>query len=212
MQTNEYLNTSLGALIKKIQDEGVEKGHAEAQNIIAAARQQSAAIIEQARQEAEKLKARVLNEMNRLRENVHSELGAAAQQTLSSIRNELDAIIMRKASLPEIKPALRDKDLLQQLIGTVLEKWGPGNTNMQFDLLLSPDDEAQLQAFFEQRIKKELALDVEVTIDGRISSGFIIGVRNENYSVRFTGEDFENFFKGFLHKKTLEWLYGPKKL
>ena len=93
----------------------------------------------------------------------------------------------------------------------MLQKWNPADTNFQFELLLNKDDEAQLHDFFEQRIKKELGAEVEIVIENKIKSGFKIGVKNENYYVSFSDEDFENFFKGYLRKKTLEWIYETKE-
>ncbi len=210
MQTNEYLNPLLESLVKKVHDEGVEKGNEEAKKIITAAEQQSAEMLKKAGEQIAQLKEQSLNETNRLRESVISELKAAAQQTVSSIKNELAAIIINMITLPEINPALHEKEFLQNMISTVLQKWDPGNTNTRFELLLNKDDEAQLRGLFEQEIKQKLAIEVEIVVENRIKSGFKIGVKNENYYVSFTDDDFEHLFKGYLHKKTLESVYGVK--
>jgi V/A-type H+-transporting ATPase subunit E len=152
-----------------------------------------------------------LNEVNRIRENLNSELKAVAQQAVSTIKGELAAVISSRITAQGISDALNEKEFLQKIIFTVLQKWNPADTNFQFELLLNKDDEAKLHDFFEQRIKKELGTEVEIVIENKIKSGFKIGVKNENYYVSFSDEDFENFFKGYLRKKTLEWIYKTKE-
>ena len=211
MQTPDYLNTNLKSLIEKVHDEGIEKAKGEAEQIIAEAKRQSAELLKDAEQRIAKMDEKSLNEVNRIRENLNSELKAVAQQAVSTIKGELAAVISSRITAQGISDALNEKEFLQKIIFTVLQKWNPADTNFQFELLLNKDDEAKLHDFFEQRIKKELGTEVEIVIENKIKSGFKIGVKNENYYVSFSDEDFENFFKGYLRKKTLEWIYKTKE-
>lgn len=211
MPTNDYLNTNLKSLIEKVHNEGIQKANEEAQQIIAQAKQQSAELLKEAEQRIAKMEEKSLNETTRIRENLNSELKAVAQQTVSTIKGELAAVITDRIVSQGISDAVSEKEFLQKIISTVLQKWDPADTNFQFELLLNKDDEAQLQDFFEQRIKKELGAEVEIVTENKIKSGFKIGVKNENYYVSFSDEDFESFFKGYLRKKTVEWIYGAKE-
>lgn len=207
---NDYLNTNLKSLIEKVHDEGIEKAKEEAQQIIAEARQQADELIKETEQRIAKMEAQSANEVNRIRENLNSELKAAAQQTVNTIKDGLADVISNRIVSQGISEALSEKVFLQKIIFSVLQKWQPTDTNFQFEVLLNKDDETQLQDFFEHRIKKELATELEIVVENKIKSGFKIGVKNENYYVNFSGEEFENFFKGYLRKKTLEWIYGTK--
>ena len=208
---NDYLNPNLESLVKKVYDEGIEKAKEEAQQIIAEAKRQSAELLLQTEQQIAKMEEQSLNEVNRIRENLNSELKAVSQQVVSTVQNELADVISNRIVSKGIDEALSEKEFLQKIIFTVLQKWNAVDTNFQFELLLNKDDERQLQGFFEQRIKKELATEMEIVIENKIKSGFKIAVKNENYYVSFSGEEFENFFKGYLRKKTIEWIYGTKE-
>ena len=208
---NDYLNPDLKPLVDKVYNEGIKKAEEEAAKIIAEAKRQSSELLKETEKRIAKMEAQSTEQVNRIRENLNSELKAVAQQSVSTVKNELSAVISNKIAAQGISETLNEKEFLQKIIFMVLQKWNPADTNLQFELLLNKDDEAQLRDFFEQRIKKELVADVEIVIENKIKSGFRIAVKNESYYVSFTGEDFENLFKGYLRKKTTEWIYGTKE-
>ena len=208
---NDYLNTNLKSLIEKVHEEGIEKANKEAEQIIASAKQQAAELIKEAKDNIEKLEAQSLNKVKHIQESLNSELKAVAQQSISSIKSELASVITSGVESQGISDALHEKEFLQKIILTVLQKWNITDNHFQLELLLNETDQAQLKDFFEQKIKKELTADLEIVIDNKIKSGFKIVVKNENYYVSFSDEDFKNFFDSYLRKKTLEWIYGIKE-
>ena len=208
---NDYLNPDLKPLVDMVYNEGIKKAEEEAGKIIAEAKRQASVLLKETEDRISKMEAQSTEQVNRIRENLNSELKSVAQQAVNTVKNELAAVISNKISAQGISEALNEKEFLQKIIFTVLQKWNPADTNLQFKLLLNKEDEAQLKDFFEQRIKKELATELEIVIENKIKSGFRIGVKNESYYVSFTGEDFENFFKGYLRKKTIEWIYETKE-
>ncbi len=208
---NNYLNTNLNSLIAKVHDEGIEKAKEEAQQIISEAKKQAGELMKESEQRIAKMEAQSATEISRIRENLNSELKAVAQQTVNTIKDELASVISNRIVSQGISDALNEKAFLQNIISTVLQKWQPADGNFELKLLLNSNDESQLHDFFEQRIKRELATELEIVVDNKIKSGFKIAVKNENYYVSFSDEDFEFFFKGYMRKKTLEWIYGTKE-
>lgn len=208
---NDYLNPNLNSLVKQVYDEGIEKANKEAQQIIAKAKRQSDELLKETEQRIAGMEALSANEVKRIRENLNSELKAVAQQTVNTIKDELAAVISNRIVSQGISEALNETTFLQKIILTVLQKWELADKDFQFELLLNKDEEQQLQDFFEQRIKKELATELEIVVENKIKSGFKIGVKNENYYVNFSGDEFENFFKRYLRTKTAEWIYGTKE-
>lgn len=211
MQTTDYLNSNLKSLIAKVHDEGIEKANTEAQQIIIEAKQRASDLLREAEERIIKMEEQSLNEVNRIKENLNSELKAVTQQTISTIKNELGNVISNRIMSKGITEAVSEKEFLQKIIFAILQKWDPADTDFQFELMLNKNDEVELHDFFEQRVKKELATEVEIVIDNKIKSGFKIGVKNENYYVNFSDEEFENFFKSYLRRKTIEWIYGTKE-
>ena len=208
---DDYLNINLKSLIEKVHNEGIEKAKGEAEHLIDEAKQQSAQLLKEAEQRIAKMEDKSLNEVNRIRENLNSELKAVTQQSISTIKSELAAVISSGVTSQGISEVLHEKEFLQNIILTVLQKWNVADNHFQLELLLNETDQAQLKDFFEEKIKKELATEIEIIIDNKIKSGFKIAVKNENYYVSFSDEDFKIFFDSYLRKKTLEWIYGTKE-
>jgi V/A-type H+-transporting ATPase subunit E len=204
---SEYLNPNIKKLVTKLYDEGIGTANKQAQQIIADAQQQAAELLRKAKSQIAKMEEESLVEINHKKESLNSELKAALQQTLFNIKKTLAAVTTDKIMARYIGEALREKDFLQKIILTVLQKWSSLDNNYQLELLLSKRDEAELKDFFEQRIKQEFTFGLEVVIDDKIKTGFKIAVKNENYYVNFRDKEFEDFFKSFLRKKTLEWIY-----
>lgn len=211
MQTNDYLNPGLKSLIEKVHDEGIEKANEEARQIIVEAKRQSSELLKETELRIAKMEEKSAKEVKHIHENLNSELKAAAQQTVGTIKNELADVISNKIASKGISEAISEKKFLQKIIFSVLQKWQPADSNLQFEVLLNQDDESQLRNFFEPRVKKELIAEVEIVIENKIKSGFKVAVKNEDYYVSFSAEDFENFFKSYLRKKTLEWIYGTQE-
>jgi len=204
---NEYLNPNIKKLVTKLYDEGIVTANKRAEQIISDAQQQAAELLEKMKQHISKMEAESLSEINHKKESLNSELKAAAQQTVVNIKNTLAAVTTDKIMTRCIDEALSETGFLQKIILTVLQRWNPLDNNFQFELMLNNKDEVQLKDFFEEKIKKEFAPGFEVVIDDRIKSGFKIAVKNENYYVNFNDAAFEEFFKSFLRKKTVEWIY-----
>ena len=208
---DEYLNTNLKSLIEKVHEEGIEKANKEALQIIAEAKQQSAELINEAKGQIKKLEEQSIDKVKHIQESLNSELKAVAQQSISTIKSELAAVISSGVTSQGISEVLHEKEFLQKIILTVLQKWNVADNHFQLELLLNETDQTQLKDFFEEKIKKELSIELEIVINNKIKSGFKIAVKNENYCVSFSDVDFKNFFDSYLRKKTLEWIYGIKE-
>ena len=208
---NDYLNQNLNTLVDKLNNEGIEKAKDQALQIITEAQRQASVLIEEAKKHISSMETQSLAEMTHKRDNVNSELKSAAQQTIHSIKNELISVISNKIAFQGIKEALSNKEFLQKIIFTVVQKWNPVENNLRFELLVNKEDELQLKDFVDQRIKKELSIELEIVVENKIKSGFKIGIKSENYYVSFSDEEFENFFKSYLRERTIEWVYSTKK-
>ena len=208
---NDYLNQNLNTLVDKLNNEGVEKAKDQALQIIAEAQRQASVLIEEAKKHISSMEMQSLAEITHKGDNVNSELKSAAQQTIHSIKNELISVISNKIAFQGIKEALSNKEFLQKIIFTVVQKWNPVENNLRFELLVNKEDELQLKDFVDQRIKKELSIELEIVVENKIKSGFRIGIKSENYYVSFSDEEFENFFKSYLRERTIEWVYSTKK-
>jgi len=211
MPTSDYLNPNVQSLIDQVYKEGIERVNNQAQQIIADAQKKASDLEEEARQRITAMETKFLAEMKIKRDNLDHELRTAEKQVISTIKKELSEVLSTGIAGQGTREAIADQEFLQKMILTVLQRWDPSDTEFELDLLVSPEEGQQLRAFFEQRIKKEWTGEIEIIVDKKINSGFKIDMKKEHYYVSFCDEDFEAFFKSYLRKKTVEWIYGTKQ-
>ncbi|HVU96845.1 MAG TPA: hypothetical protein VHE34_16565 [Puia sp.] len=208
---SDYLNPDVQSLIDKVYNEGIERANGQAQQIISDAQQAASGLMEEAKRRIQAMEAEALKEMEHKRNSLDSELKTAAKQVLSNIKNELGETLSTKIVTQGLGEAISDGEFLQKMISIVLQRWDPADARLDLDLLVSPEEGRQLRGFFEQRIKKEWTGEIEIIVDKKINSGFKINMKKEHYYVSFCDEDFEAFFKSYLRKKTVDWIYGIKQ-
>ncbi len=66
----------------------------------------------------------------------------------------------------------------------------------------------QFLSLLEERAIKTLNKGVEIQTDAKLKTGFSIGPKDGSYFIRFSGDDFENYFKGYFKEKTRKLLFG----
>ena len=80
---------NLSELTDKIYAEGVEKGNAEAQQIIAKAQAEAANIVAEAKKQAEALQAQAVAKAAELDKNTRAELRLFAEQSVNALKTEV---------------------------------------------------------------------------------------------------------------------------
>ena len=93
---NDYLNPDLKPLVDKVYNEGIKKAEEEAGKIIAEAKRQASVLLKETEERISKREAQSTEQVNRIRENLNSELKAVAQQAVSTVKNELSAVVSGK--------------------------------------------------------------------------------------------------------------------
>jgi len=113
------MQNKLQELTDKLYNEGLSKGKKEAEDLKAAAVKESDRIIADARKEAEKIVADARKEAEELRTRVENDIRMASSQTISSVRQRIENIIIAKAVSADTKKSLEDPDMIKSLLTTV---------------------------------------------------------------------------------------------
>ena len=90
------MENKIQELTDKIYREGVEKGNAEAQKLIANAQDEAKKIVEDARKEAEAIVAASRKSADELAENTKSELKLFAGQAVNALKSEIATLVTDK--------------------------------------------------------------------------------------------------------------------
>ena len=196
------MDRKIQELTDKLLSEGVEKGRAEAEKIIAAAKDDAAAIISEAKNKANEIVAAARKESVSLNENTRSELKMYSAQALNALKTEVANVLTDNAVSDVVKRSVADKDFMNQFLLKLAEKWGA-----QEDIVISTEDAEGLKAVFAKQAKALLDKSVQIKGVHGQKALFTIEPADGSYKVYFGEEEFEDYFKSFLRPQLVEMLF-----
>lgn len=205
------MQNKLQELTEKIYREGLEKGQAEANQLVAKAKDEAARILADAKAEAERIVAAARKEANDYRKNIDTEVALSAKQVISGIKQQIVSLIETKLYETPLVDALKDADFVKRVIETAINRWDPNSAESVCLRILVPEEMAKtITEHFTSKTHALLNKEVEVQVDKAIKYGFRIGPKDGSYVVSFTETDFENLFKDFMRPKIVAMLFGGK--
>lgn len=194
------MENKIQELTEKIFNEGVEKGRAEADRILAEANAKAAEIVKEAEAKAEAVMAKARKDAEELDANTRSELKLYSAQAVGAIKSEVANIVTDTVIKESLQAAFKE-DLLKQVILKIAERW---NANEQ--LVISTSEAEELKKFFAAKAKDLLDKGVEVKQVNGVK-GFSVSPADGSYKVNFGEGEFEAFLKSFLRPQIIELLF-----
>ena len=194
------MENKIQELTEKIFNEGVEKGRAEADRILAEANAKAAEIVKEAEAKVEAVMAKARKDAEELDANTRSELKLYSAQAVGAIKSEVANIVTDTVIKESLQAAFKE-DLLKQVILKIAERW---NANEQ--LVISTSEAEDLKKFFAAKAKALLDKGVEVKQVNGVK-GFSVSPADGSYKVNFGEGEFEAFLKSFLRPQIIELLF-----
>ncbi|MBA7531770.1 V-type proton ATPase subunit E [subsurface metagenome] len=204
------MHSKLQELTEKIYQEGVEKGNAEAQQILDNTNSKASEIIEKAKREAESIIKEAKKKAVDTKTNTETEIKLSGKQAINALKQQIVDIINDKITTTAVKGAFDDKNFINKIIETSLSNWASSGQSMDLSLLLPARDEKNLRSFFKKEAKRYLDRGVTIDFDPSLKAGFQLGPKDGSYKVSFTDKDFVNFFKQYLRPKLVEILFSAE--
>ena len=189
-------------LTDKIRREGVEKGQAEAERIIAEAKTQAAKIVADAKTQAEAIQTQTAKAARELDANTKSELRLYVGQALNALKSEIANVVSDKIVNEATSKLATDKDFLGKFAVTLAEQWSKNE-----QVVISTTDAAALKAYFAKEAKALLDKGVTIEQVNGQKTLFSVHPADGSYRVDFGKEEFENFFKSFLRPQLIDMLF-----
>ena len=135
------MENKLQQLTQKLYDEGLEKGRAEAERLVAEAKTNAAKIVKEAEAQAAKILAEANTKAQDVEKNAMTEISLAGKQALSKIKAEISSMIIAKSTAPAVKAATLDPEFVKQMLLTVAKNWsGADSSKNQLKALLPEAD------------------------------------------------------------------------
>ncbi len=202
-------NTKLQQLTDKLYQEGLEKGRAEADSLVAEAEARAAKIVAEAEARAAKIVTDAERKAEDVEKNAMTEIALAGKQAVAKIKSEIETLIVAKVSAEGVKSANLDPAFIKEMLLAVAANWNNG-AKADLKALLPEAKKAELGAAFDAAAGALLAEGIEVGFSADVKSGFKVGEKNGGYYISFSDESFEALLGGYLREKAAELLFKSR--
>ena len=202
------MENKLKELTERLYGEGLEKGRAEADRLIADAKEKAAAILTEAKAEAAKIVKAAEDKAIDTEKNSMTEIQMAGRQAIAKIKSELATAIIAQVSGKAVKAATLDAEFVKNLLLTVAQNWSGAAEQVSLKALLPAALETEFAALFEASAKELLAAGVEVGYSKDVKAGFKVGEKDGGYYISFTDESFEALLDEYLREKVSQLLFA----
>lgn len=192
----------LQELTDKIYREGVEKGKAEAERIIAEAQEKAAKIQEEAQANATAIVADAQKKAAELDQNTKNELKLYTGQALGALKSEITNVLTAQLAKKAVDSLVADPNFLGQFAVAMASKWSEDEVPV-----ISTSDAEKLTAYFAKEAKALLDKGLKIEQVNGHDALFTIAPADGSYKVQFGTAEFEAYFKEFLRPQLVEMLF-----
>ena len=191
------MENKLQQLTQKLYDEGLEKGRAEADRLVAEARTEAGKILAEARAQADEIVRKAQVKAEDVEKNTMTEITLAGKQAVAKIKTEIASLI-----------AVVDPAFIKEMLVAVARNWnGADSGKVELKALLPEAERAKLDAAFTKCAAELLAAGVEVGYSKDVKSGFRVGAKDGGYYISFSDADVEALLGEYLREKVSEMLF-----
>ena len=193
---------NLSELTDKIYAEGVEKGNAQAQQIVEQAQAKAAEIIAEAEKKAAALVAAAKSQSADLDKKTRAELKLYAEQSVNAVKTEITNLLADKIAADNVKAATTDAKFMQGLIVKLAEQMAK-----EGEVLIEAKDAEALKKYFAANAKGLLDKGVSIKEVKGIKTDFTIQPAKGGYKLAFGDTEFIAYFKEMLRPQLVEMLF-----
>lgn len=193
---------NLSEITEKIYAEGVEKGNAQAQEIVAQANEKAAAIIAEAEKKAAALVAEAETKSADLDKKTRAELKLYAEQSVNAVKTEIVNLLSDQIAADSVKAATADAKFMQGLITKLAEQMAKDG-----EVLIEAKDAEALKKYFAANAKALLDKGVKIAEVKGIKTDFTVQPAKGGYKLAFGDAEFIAYFKEMLRPQLVEMLF-----
>ncbi len=197
----------LQELTDKLYQEGLSKGKAEGEALLAQAKTEAEAIVKKARQEAEAILATAQKQADDLRTKAEGDTKMAALQTLQATRQDLENLVVTRIADTQVKEAMSAPEFIKGIITAVAQRFS-AEQSQDLSLVLPASLQSALEPFVKKELGTLLGKEVDARFSKKIAGGFTIGPKDGSYFISLTDETFADLVKEYLRPATRKLLFG----
>lgn len=201
------MNNRLQELTDKLYNEGLSKGKAEGEALLAQAKEKAAAIVEEARKEAEAIVGKARKDAEELSAKVSNDIRMASSQSMQATRMDIENLVVSKMVDTDVKKAMSSADFLKEVIIAVARNFSAQESS-DISLVLPEALKGELEPFVNNELGKILGKGVEASFSKKIAGGFRIAPKDGGYFISMTDETMKELIGEYLRPATRKILFG----
>ncbi len=201
------MQDKLQQLTDKLYNEGLAKGKAEGEAILARANEEAGRIIDAAREEAAAITAKAKREAEDLSSKVRSDLKMSSEQAVQATRNDIENLLVGKITDEAVGKALSNPDYIKDIISQVAARFD-ASSQCDLSLILPESMKEELEPFVKGELAKTLKNGVSAAFSKKNTGGFSIGPKDGQWFISLTDETFKSLISNYLRPTTKKLLFG----
>ncbi len=174
-------------LIEKIKKDGIDIAEQQSHEIIRQAEEKAVKISKEAEEKAQSILTKADRESKAFTERSIKTLEQAGRDLLikvgQAVHDILSSLVFKSVDAEMTEDVI--KEMLLKMADTYVTS---AREQRRVNLLISPNDESRLIAFFAEQYRKQLIQGVEIKLDERIEKGFKVSFVDEDAYHDFTRE------------------------
>ena len=205
---NVTMENKLQQLTQKLYDEGLEKGRAEAEQLVAEAKAQAAQIVAEAQAQAADIVKKAEIKAEDVGKNTMTEIALAGKQAVAKIKEQIARLIIAKSSEKGVKDAAMDPQFIKEMLVSVAKNWsGSDSGKVELVALLSDENRQLLDAAFAKCTGELLSAGIEVGYSKDVKSGFKVSQKDGGYYISFSDADLQALLEEYLRDRVAQMLF-----
>lgn len=205
------MENKLQELTQKLYTEGLSKGEQEAKALVEAAKSEAQSIVAQAQKEATQVIKEAEARAEDLRKNTLTELTLAGRQSVGTLKEQIEKLVLLKSISPAVSAANNDTEFIKSLLLSIASAWNPADgSKVELRALLPAQKQEQLSALVVAGTQNTLTQGLEINFDNGVKSGFKIGPKDGSYYISFSDADFDALLKEYLRPQVSALLFGEE--
>lgn len=201
------MDNKLQELTDKLFKEGLSKGKAEGEALLAQAKEKAAEIVAQAQAEAASIVENAKKEAAELSKKVSNDIAMASSQSIQATKKDIENLLIGKVVDAQVKSALSSEDFLKGIITAVAQNFS-AQESADISLVLPESLKTSLEPFVKNEMSKLLKGGVQASFTKKISGGFNIGPKDGGYFISMTDETMKNLISEYLRPVSRKFLFG----
>ncbi|MCQ2134356.1 MAG: hypothetical protein MJY88_05250 [Bacteroidales bacterium] len=201
------MGNKLQELTDKLYNEGLSKGKAEGEALLAQSKEKAAAIVEEARKEAAAIVEKAKKDAEELSTKVSNDIRMASAQSIQATRKDIENLVIGKIADAGVKDAMASEEFLKGVITAVAQKFS-SEESADISLVLPENLKSGLEPFVQNELSKLLKGGVDASFSKKIAGGFNIGPKDGGYFISMTDETLKDLIAEYLRPATRKFLFG----